>query len=806
MVKNFTRSFLTLIFAGISFAFIPVQSWAQKSDITIHVADKNATPVPFASVKINAWHDSIPLFEKVADSLGTVVFNLPGERRYTVFISSVNHSSLTRDISLTNGQTTFTFLLESTATTLDAIVIRPVKPIMRQEDDKTIVDPENLAASSSSGYEVMEKVPGIFMDQDGNIYLNSTTPASIYINGREQKMSAEDIATLLKSLPPNSIARIEILRTPSAKYDASGSGGVVNVVLKKGIRIGLTGSITTGMQQGKYGTQFAGFNLNNNNGPLSTYLNMHVSHKNTYDEIKTDRVFAPDSVLSQDARTIYPGNSYYLGYGANYQLNKKWEVSYDGRVSLSNGKTQSSNSSVISKISTGNILTDNNTGVFNHNNELFLSQGISGKLSIDDLGSEWTNDISYNYSPNKTMKDFSTVFTDPFSATSSGNGNLKTGLNFFSAMSNLLWKFPKQLTLETGIKTTLTDFKNNTNYYRNDDGVNVKDEARTSAFNYHEAINAAYVQGSKTIAGITFKAGTRMENTVMNGKQKIPNDTTFNINRTDFFPYVFISHSLMTIMGYDLSAYLIYRRTISRPGYSLLNPSQRYIDPYLFETGNPGLKPQFTQNYEVNVSVDQHPVFALGINDTKDIFSNVVYQADSSKRVAYRTYDNLGNNKETYFRILGAVPPGGRYFIVGGAQYNHNFYQGFYEDKPLSYKKGSWSFFTYQTFKISSTSQLTLNGFVQLNGQQQFYELSPFGSMNLSLHKQFLKKKLAVTLSARDLLYTNNNDFTLNQGGIAATGFRKSDTRRFGINVRYSFGIHKKEKENNFLDMDYQGK
>ena len=98
-------------------------------------------------------------------------------------------------------------------------------------------------------------------------------------------------------------------------------------------------------------------------------------------------------------------------------------------------------------------------------------------------------------------------------------------------------------------------------------------------------------------------------------------------------------------MGYDLRGYLVYRRTISRPGYQLLNPSQRYVDPYLFETGNPALRPQFTQNYEANISVDERPIFAIGVNDTKDIFTNVVYQSDTSSRVAYRTYDNLGSNK-----------------------------------------------------------------------------------------------------------------------------------------------------------------
>ena len=188
----------------------------------------------------------------------------------------------------------------------------------------------------------------------------------------------------------------------------------------------------------------------------------------------------------------------------------------------------------------------------------------------------------------------------------------------------------------------MTGFKNNTGYFNMENGIRTKDEIRTSSYNYHESINAAYVQASKTLLGITLKAGTRLENTSMKGRQRIPGDTTFTINRTDLFPYLYLSRSLMKIMGYDLRGYLVYRRTISRPGYQLLNPSQRYVDPYLFETGNPALRPQFTQNYEANISVDERPVFAIGVNDTKDIFTNVVYQSDTSSRVAYRTYDNLG--------------------------------------------------------------------------------------------------------------------------------------------------------------------
>ncbi|WP_262713351.1 outer membrane beta-barrel family protein [Segetibacter aerophilus] len=157
----------------------------------------------------------------------------------------------------------------------------------------------------------------------------------------------------------------------------------------------------------------------------------------------------------------------------------------------------------------------------------------------------------------------------------------------------------------------------------------------------------------------------------------------------------------------------------------------------------------------------------------------------------------MGTNKEMYFRILGAIP-GKKYFVVAGAQYNQNFYNGLYESKPLSFKRASWSVFTYQTLKITPTTQLTLNGFARFNGQLQFYELSSFGALNLSLNQQFLNKKLMVSISATDILFTNNNRFSLSEGTVNAAGYREADTRRVGVNIRYNFGFRKKEESNLF--------
>lgn len=780
----------------------PVPQQREEINVTFKIMNQKREPVSFASVTVISRADSLHTLKKVADSSGLVVFKL-AKGQYLIKISSVNYQSVEKGITVSGNQTFFNFTAEPLPKTLGNVVVTSQKPLMKQEDDKTIIDPENLVATSTSGYEVIEKTPGLFVDQDGNIYISSLTPATIQINGREMKMSASDVATMLKSLPPDAISKIEIVRTPSAKYDASSSGGIVNVILKKGIKVGMTGSVNTGLQQGIYGNQFIGFNLNNNDGKKSSFINLNYSKRNSYEKIITDRLFAPDSMLSQDAFTKYPSDVYFAGYGLNYSLGKKWDIDFSGNISLNDFNNNTGNRSVIKKISTSQTLTNNLNNVNNKGSSLLIGNGIETKLNIDTLGSEWTNNIFYYYAHNTSDQFFMTTFYSPPVPDLGGDGSGDNKRNFFSAKSDLKLKIKKKFTFESGVKATVHTYKNITNYFRESGGIRTKDNSRTNTFHYNENINAAYLQGSKTFGkDVILKIGTRLENTNMEGNQIIPKDTSFTIHRTDLFPYIYLSKNLMKIAGYDLRAYLVYRRTISRPVYEQLNPFPRYVDQYLSEVGNPALRPQFTTNYEANVSVDERPIFALGVNDTKDIFTNVIYQSDTSKRQAYRTYDNLGKNKEWYLRGLGALPPGGRYFFVLGAQYNHNFYQGLYENKPLSFKKGTWTFFTYQTFKIDKRSVITINGFMRLKGQQQFYELTSFGALNSSINRKFFKEKLVITMSLSDIFATNKNNFTINQGSVNAGGFRQSDTRRLGINIRYNFGIRKKEENNNTFDME----
>lgn len=780
------------------FCLLAVFTRAQS--LTIRVVDTRNQPLAYVSLRLVVTTDTLQQQYRITDSSGSAVFNLQPENTYQLAASLVGYAALHRKVGPAESRSNLLLTLVPEARALSGITLNATRPLIRQEDDKTIVDPEPLAQASTNAYEILEKTPGVFADGDGNIFLSSTTPAIIYINGREQRMSAADVATLLKSLPPNAIASIEILRTPSARYDASGGGGIVNIILKKGVRIGMTGSITLGGNQGRYGNQFAGATLNNTRGKWSSYANLQYNRRNNYEKLSTDRLLGADTLLRQDARTLYPASSVYTSVGTTYAPNKSWDLTLEGRATWNVSDNQSTNLSAIRVRSNDKLLSENIARVGTANRGLVWVGSLSARRKGRREGNEWTTDLSHTSLPSRMEQNFRTIYLLPQLPPLPARGHQTRAVQQLQAQTNWTYKLPAAIKMETGIKTTNTWLRSDADFTFQVNGQTVADPVRTNRYVYEEHIHAAFLQASRSFGSIVVKTGVRAEHTRMSGTQQLPNDTTFNIRRTDPFPYLYISRNLVRIAGYDLRGYLVYRRTIARPAYENLNPAPRVIDPYLFEAGNPALRPQFNQNFEANISFDEKPVVAIGINRTRDIFTQVLYQADTSSAVTYRTFDNLGANREFYFRALGALPPGKRYFFVAGLQYNHNNYQGLYESKPLAFSRGSWTVFTFHSFKIDKNTTLNMNGFARFKGQLQFYELSSFGALNFSLNRQLLERKLNVGVSVNDVFFTNNNSFTLMQGSINARGSRQNDTRRVGINLRYNFGMRRKE-DNNLLHL-----
>jgi len=773
-------------------------SFAQKNiTLTVFVKAPKTDSATNITLQLYLLPDTVLTSTQAAKN-GRADFRVQSFSKYLLKTSSVSFESTESIIGVTDKPANNSIVLKRKNTTLQNVVVVSRKPLIKQEDDKTIVDAEVLANSSTNAYEVLEKTPGAIVDQDGNVYLNSATPATVFINGREMKLSSQDLASLLKSLPAGSVSKIEILRNPSAKYDASSSGGIINIVLKKGVKLGSSGSVNAGYFQGVYATQTAGFNINKSAGKLTSYLSYQFTKRKNYEELNSDRFVKTDSLISQKSYTTYPSSNNYIGGGLDFALTKKFNIAYDIRLSHTDGQSNAMNTIDISNVPTKLILGKNLSDIDSKNNTLFMGNEISSKYKIDSLGSEWTVELEYNYYRNNNSQLYANHYNMPARPTVFGDGINKNRKNIFVAETDLVLKLPKIFTLEAGIKVTSSNSNNSAVYFK-DTGTTGKhvDIYQTNSFKYKETISAAYVQVAKTFWGFTLKPGLRLETTNINGRQLVPKDTTLSIKRTDLFPYVYLRHNLFKLFKVQLVANAIYRRSIRRPYYEILNPYPKYVDQYLFDVGNPRLKPQFTTNYELNVTFDDFPVLAFGINETKDIFSNVTYQDDVTK-IALRTWDNLGKSKEYYFRILAGIPPGGKYFFYVGAQHNYNKYEGFYQDKALNYERGSWLFFLYQEFKATKTFTVNMQGFMRTKALQNFYELKTSGGVFISANKSLLKKKANIIFSVNDVLRTNKVSFNLNQGNVSASGTRVNDTRRFGITLRYNFGLSKPKENKEF--------
>ncbi len=787
------------ILTGLIFLFSCMQSLAQTTKLHLIVIDNNKEKIQNANGALYQLPDTILINKMLIN--GTVFFNVQTNSNYILKLSAAGMQDITRPISMADTAIFLTIVMSNKINNLDNVTIISKKPLLKQEDDKTIVDAEVLANSSTNAFEILEKVPGTIVDQDGNVYLNSATPATIFINGREMKLSSADIASLLKSLPAGSVSKIEILRTPSAKFDAASSGGIVNIVLKKGVKLGTNGSLNMAYFQGVYSTKTAGFNINKGSGKINSYFSYQYTDRNNFEELRTDRLINTDtSLLSQNSYTTYPTRNNYMNAGIDIAFTPKFNVGYDLRISNATGNSYAFSSNSISNDLTRLIYEKNASDIDNKNNSVYVGNVLSGKYKIDSIGSEWTAQLEYNYYKNSNTQLYKNLQYLPSKPTQSGDGENKNYKKIFVFQTDLILKLPKKYTLEAGLKVTNSNSDNNAAFFK-DTGNNVRyiDQLLTNTFNYKETISAVYLQVSKTFFGFTIKPGLRFETTDINGRQLIPKDTTLSIKRTDIFPYLFIRHKLFKIFGTTLMGSAIYRRSIKRPYYEILNPYPKFIDQYLYEVGNPGLKPQFTTNYEFNATFNDIPVLAIGLNDTKNIFSSVTYQ-DNVTKIAFRTYDNLGKNKEFYFRGIGGIPPGGKYFVYIGVQYNYTRYNGFYQGQRLKYDRGSWLFFMFQEFKATPKLIFNLQGFMRTKGFQNFYELNTFGGLFVSVNKSILNKKVNIILSVNDLLRTNQVSFSLQQGDVNAEGTRINDTRKLGLTIRYNFGIKPKEEKKNGFD------
>ena len=480
--------------------FCSATAFSQVSRINISIKNDGKNTLPIGTAVLYGLPDSIIIGTKTIKE--NQFFDVKNQQSYFLKITAAGMQTLQENISIKDSAVNLIVKWQTKTNDLDNVTVLARKALITQEDDKTIVDAEVLANSSSNAYEVLEKVPGAIVDQDGNVYLNSSTPATVHINGREVKLSATDLASLLKSLPANSVSKIEILRTPSAKYDAGSSGGIVNIVLKKGVKLGTNGSVNFGYFQGKYATLTAGVNLNRSIKKVNTTLNYQYTDRNNFEELNSKRYISRDnSLVNQKAYTKYPGTNHYLSGGVDIALNEKWTVGYSSRLSNNSSRSYALNEIDLINQTNQTLLGKTQSIISNSGPAWFWNNELFAKWEIDSLGSELEIEADYDYSNNRNTQLYKNELLSPYNSFISGDGNTNNKKNIWEIDANLIVKLKYKYTLETGAKIIKSSSRNAAIYYAESNSGRKLDSFQTNQFRYKEQISSAYLQLSKTFYG-----------------------------------------------------------------------------------------------------------------------------------------------------------------------------------------------------------------------------------------------------------------------------------------------------------------
>ena len=586
----------------------------------------------------------------LADKSGDFSFDHIANGKYYLMATSVGHLKVYSPLlEIKNGETVSAGVLklENNVKKLNEVTVAAVikKPFIERKIDRTVINVDaSLTNAGTTALEVLEKAPGVTVDKDGNISLKGKQGVMIMMDGKPAYLSGQELANLLKNMPSSAIDQIEIMTNPSAKYDASGNSGVINIKTKKNKMKGLNGSLSASVIQSKFTRTNNSLNLNYRTGKVNIFGNYGYSYWQGYNDLTLQRKFRNTSTKEIetifDQSSLMNHNSTYqnLKVGMDFYANKKTTLGVVLSGYVNPGNNTGDNTTLLKNASdrTDSILRAVSTQKRNSNN---FSANFNMRHEFDTTGKEFTIDMDYltYYQTSDQLFDNSFLYPDysPIRPTSQLMGTLPATVNIYSAKTDFTFPLKKSAKLEAGLKSSYVTTDNDALYQNKTSTGYETDEGKTNHFIYKENINAGYLNYSRQIKKWGVQLGLRAENTNAQGHQ-IGNstrpDSSFTKNYINLFPTAYLSFQADKKNNFSLN----YGRRIDRPAYQDLNPFYYFLDEYTYEVGNTLLQPQFTDNIELSHTFNGFLTTTVNYSKTNNAISDVLRQI-SSERKTFQT-------------------------------------------------------------------------------------------------------------------------------------------------------------------------
>lgn len=815
------KTTLLVITALLSAIVLPAQNKSGKISGNIISPEKH--PVEAAAIQLLKTDSKALVKTALTDKAGNFSFEKIADGKYLISISALGFEKKISgpvEISVAKPDVAVPAIeLSSQPKAMEGVTVVAQKPFIEQKLDRTVVNVE--ASPSNAGataLEVLEKSPGVSVDNDGNISLKGKQGVIIMMDGKPTYLSGADLANVLRNLPASALDQIEIMTNPSAKYDASGNSGLINIKTKKSKTKGSNGSITVGntsalfRKDGKEEMTWkptVSVNYNYKKNKVNLFSNFVYNYREGRGLLDiTSRYYEGtkqiDSINQVNTSFRFRNNNYTLKLGMDYTPDKKNSFGIVLNGFLFSGHPTPTTSTTFSNLA-GNVFSKLNSKTMNDLSWKNFSTNLNYKHTFDTTGTEVTVDLDYSKYENVSDMLLSTGFFDGNNNQTADSmflqGHLPSGINIYSVKSDFTKPFRNGLKIEAGIKSSYVKSDNLVDYVRKA-GSNWVPDSRNNHFIYDENVNAAYLNASKEInKKWNVQTGLRMENTNTKGVQ-ISDNSTVNRSYVSLFPSAFVSYNLDTKNTLTASV----SRRLQRPNYQDLNPFTFFLDSLSYRQGNPYLTPQFSWNYELKHTYNNKLTTTLNYTVTTDVISQIVKRTKGShdEIIGFLTIDNIARFTNMGLAVSTPVKIAKWWNVNLYGNVYRNHYQGTYisvennqsdvVDLDLSYT--SFSLNVNNSFTIGKGWTAELSGWYNYKNVQQLSLNYPMGQMNIGLAKNnLLKGKASLRINARDPFGWQKYSGLTRYGNVDISIHNRWDNRQYGINFTYRFG--KQQRQNN---------
>ncbi|SKB74651.1 TonB-dependent receptor domain-containing protein [Daejeonella lutea] len=789
--KYFTITFIFLtIFSVLT---VSAQTRISAAKIKGRVLDETKKPLDFATISLLNASDSALVRTAVSGLDGSFLFENLSAGNYNVSVSMVGYRKLkTKDFTITEASPAkdlgeISVMRDNKM--LGEVTVRAVKPFIERKIDRLVVNVESSSvATGSTALEVLQRAPGVTLDQNDNIAMQGKQGVLVMLDGKQTYMSSADVANMLRNMPSSQIETIELITNPSAKYDAAGNSGIINIKTKKSNTVGTNGTLTAGAGMGDNYRGNGGLSLNHRNKNINLFGNYNYSTREQGQNMIIDRIVSGSNVTTYFGQTgsfIRDNDNNNFKAGLDIFIDKKNTLGFLVNGYLNSGSELYNNTTLIGRSFTQ---TDSSVIAINDASSRYRSMAYNAnyKTILDTAGKELSIDLDYSrYKGNENTLYDNHFYNANGSVTAPSfiQNNTPSIINIKAVKLDYSMPFSKTMKMEAGLKSSWVKTDNDFQFERLLNNTWQNDPGRSNQFIYDENVNAGYLNLNKQYKSTSVQLGLRAEQTNSNGNSIT---TAKEVKRSyiDIFPSVFINQTLSK--NHDLG--VSYSRRIDRPSYDALNPFMFFLDQYTYNQGNPFLNPQYTNNFELSYNYKKTYSLTFNYSLTRDVITQVLLP-DTAKKALFQTNENL-DKQINYSMNLNAPISLSKWWSTSNN--TSVFYMGFrspnLRGQELNSGRVVLQLNSQHKFIISPSITGELNGDYTSPLEYGTLKISSQYGLDLGLSKSFMKKKANIKLALSDIFDTREQKISSAYEGLNYNLVQKNETRIGRVTFTYRFG------------------